>query len=134
MATDYGSWNAFGFAKDNPITIGGGHEGQIVRLNNVETEDYPVKIRNMTVIDSETLRVTTDFTNYEIGDVIILEAVTGMVQATQKQAAIVAKPSAYVFDLDIDTTGFSSFTPATDSGLASKVIIFDCKTKKFNPF
>jgi len=131
MATVYGNWSSFAFSKGAPISIGGGHEGQIVQLNDIETEDYPVLIRNITIIDSETLQVTTDFQNFEVGDFIALEAVSGMTEVNNKQAAIITVISPYQFNLRIDTTGFSTYTT---NGVASKCIVFECKTKKFNPF
>lgn len=135
MATVYGNWNAFAFSKGSPISIGGGHEGQIVRLNDIETEDYPVLIRNITVVDSETIQVTTDFQNYEIGDFIALEAISAMVQANNKQYELISITSPYIFNLRVeggtDATAFSAYT---SNGVASKCIVFDCKTKKFNPF
>lgn len=61
MSNIYGSWQDFAYTKGAPITIGGGHRGEIVMLNNAETEDYPVLIRDISIIDDQTLRVTTDF-------------------------------------------------------------------------
>jgi hypothetical protein len=135
MASVYGNWNAFAFSKGAPISIGGGHEGQIVRLNDIETEDYPVLIRNITVVDSETIQVTTDFQNFEVGDFIALEAISGMVEANNKQYELITVVSPYVMNLKVaagvDATAFSAYI---NNGVASKCIVFDCKTKKFNPF
>lgn len=135
LATVYGNWNAFAFSKGAPISIGGGHEGQITRLNDIETEDYPVIIRNITVIDSETIQVTTDFQNYEIGDFIALEAISGMVEANNKQYELISITSPYIFNLRVEAgTDATAFSAYTNNGVASKCIVFDCKTKKFNPF
>lgn len=135
LASVYGNWNAFAFSKGAPLSIGGGHEGQIVRLVDIETEDYPVLIRNITVIDSQTLQVTTDFQNYALGDFIALEAISGMVEANNKQYQLIDVVSPYIFKLlvkgGVDATTFSAYT---GNGVASKCIEFDCKTKKFNPF
>lgn len=137
LATDYGNWNAFAFTKGAPISIGGGHEGQIVRLNDIESEDYPVKVRNITVIDSSTIEVTTDFQTYEAGDFITLEGVAGMTEVNNKQYELLASPAPTrnVIRLKVystqDTANFGAYT---DGGTASKCIVFDCKTKKFNPF
>jgi hypothetical protein len=131
LANVYGNWNSFAYSKGGPVSIGGGHEGQIFRLNDIETEDYPVRIWDITVIDDETLQVTTDFQNYQIGDYIVIEAVSGMTEVNNKQAPVVDVLSPYTFNLRIDTTKFSSYT---EGGVASKTIVFDCKTKKFNPF
>lgn len=131
LASVYGNWNAFAFSKGAPISIGGGHEGQIFRLNDVESEDYPVLIRDLTIIDAQTLQVTTDFQNYKVGDYIAIEAVSGMTEVNNKQAPIINVINSYTFQLQIDTSTFSSYT---GEGVASKTIVFDCKTKKFNPF
>lgn len=132
LANIYGSWQDFAYTKGSPISIGGGHRGQIVLLNNAETEDYPVLIRAISIIDDETLRVTTDFQEWAVNDTICLEAITGMYEANDKQAQIVNIQTAnYTFDLRIDTQGFQTYT---SDGVASKCIEFNCKTKKFNPF
>lgn len=132
LAAVYGNWNSFAYSKGAPFAVGGGHEGQIFKLNVEELEDYPVQVRGATVIDGQTLQVTTDFQNYAAGDIITLEALGGMLEANDKQGAIseVVTPN-YVFNLVINTAGFSAYT---EGGVASKVVQFTTKTKKFNPF
>lgn len=132
MAQVYGNWNSFAFTKGAPFAVGGGHQGQIFRLNTVELEDYPVKIRGMTVIDSRTLQVTTDFQNYQVGDIITIESVGGMLEVNDKQAAIeeIVTPN-YVFNLRIETDNFNAYT---QGGVAARVVPFSSTTKKFNPF
>ena len=132
LAETYGNWNAFPFSKGAPISIGGGHKGEIWTLNDVQSEDNPQKIRNLTVINSDTLRVTTDWNNYEVGDNIVFEGVQGMTEVNHKQAAIKEIQTAWnVFDVDIKTLGFSSYT---GGGIASKTIPLESLTKKLNPF
>lgn len=132
LADKFGNWNAFPFSKGSPIAIGGGHKGEIWRLNDTQNDDNPQKIRAMTVIDTRTVRVTTDWNNYEIGDYIVFESVGGMTQINDKQAAIKAISVNYnTFDVEIDTTGFSSYT---SGGIASKVIQFEAVSKKLNPW
>lgn len=131
MAAVYGNWNSFAYSEGSTFAIGGGHEGQIFKLNVAEVEDYPVKIRNVVITNSQTLTVTTDFQNYEVGDIISLEGMLGMSQANDKQAAIKVITNNFTFQLEINTVGFSAYT---GSGIASKVINFQSKTKKFNPF
>ncbi|MFI0477778.1 MAG: ubiquitin-activating E1 FCCH domain-containing protein [Candidatus Rhabdochlamydia sp.] len=132
LAETYGNWNAFPFSKGAPIAIGGGHKGEIWRLNDTQSEDNPQKIRAMTVIDSETLRVTTDWNNYEVGDNIVFESVEGMTEINHKQAPIKAIQTTYnIFDVDIQTTGFSAYT---SGGIASKTIPMEALSKKLNPF
>lgn len=132
LATKFNNWNAFPFSKGAPISIGGGHKGEVWVLNNTEAEDNPQKIRAMSIIDAETVRVTTDWNNYEVGDNIVFEAVEGMTQINHKQAAIKSIQTPYnVFDIDIETVGFSSYTGL---GMASKTIPFEAVSKKLNPF
>lgn len=132
LSETYGNWNAFPFSKGTPISVGGGHKGEVWRLNNTETEDNPQKIRAISVINSDTLRVTTDWNNYEVGDNIVFEGVLGMTEVNHKQAAIKAIQTAWnVFDVDIQTIGFSSYT---SGGIASKTIPLEALTKKLNPF
>lgn len=136
MATVFGNWNSFAYSKGAPISIGGGHRGEITQLNNVETEDYPVMIRGMTIIDEQTLQLQTDFQTYAVGDTIAIEGNQGIFEVNNKQAAITEIVTAnYTFNVAIDTTPYSTGTYAPgDGGVASKCIQFDCKTKKFNPF
>jgi len=132
LSQTFGNWNAFPFSKGAPIAIGGGHKGEIWRLNDTQNEDNPQKIRGMTVIDDDTLRVTTDWNNYEVGDNIVFEGINGMIQANHKQAAIKAIVTPWnVFDVDISTLGFSAYT---SGGIASKTIPFEAFTKQLNPF
>ena len=132
LAQQFGNWNSFPFTKENPISIGGGHKGEIWTLNVSQSEDNPQKIRAMSVIDTRTVRVTTDWNNYNIGDYIVFESVGGMVEINDKQAAIKAIPTAYnVFDVEIDTTGFSAYT---SGGSAAKTIQLIALSKKLNPW
>jgi hypothetical protein len=132
LAEKFGNWNEFPFSKGEPISIGGGHKGEIWTLNVSQSEDNPQKIRAMSVIDTRTVRVTTDWNNYNIGDYIVFESVGGMVEINDKQAAIKAIPTAYnVFDVEIDTTGFSAYT---SGGSAAKTIQLIALSKKLNPW
>ncbi len=59
LSETFDNWNAFPFTKATPLAIGGGHKGEIWKLNDTEGEDNPLKIRNLVVIDNRTVRVTT---------------------------------------------------------------------------
>lgn len=132
LSETYDNWAAFPFSKGTPIAIGGGHKGEIWKLNTTEGEDNPQKIRDITVTDSRHVRVTTDWNNYEIGDYIVFEGVVGMTQINHKQGAISATPTPFnVFDVEIDTTGFSAYT---SGGIASKVVVLEAVGKKLNPW
>lgn len=132
LAETFGNWNAFPYSKGAPITIGGGHKGEIWRLNDTQSEDNPLKIRAMSVINADTLRVTTDWNNYEVGDNIVFEGVEGMIQANHKQGAIKAIGTPWnTFDVDIPTLNFDAYT---QGGIASKTIQLEAISKKLNPF
>jgi hypothetical protein len=132
LAAKYGRWDAFPFSTGTPVAIGGGHKGEIWRLNDTESEDNPQQIRNMVVVDATTLQITTDWNNYEVGDNIIILAVSGMTQANNQQGAIFSTPTPYnTFNIRINTNGFSSYT---GGGLAAKVTPFEATSKKLNPW
>lgn len=138
LAATYGDWRSFPFSKGDPVGIGGGHKGEIWRLNDTQSEDNPQKIRAMTVIDDNTLRVTTDWNNYNMGtsagpgDTIYFTGVGGMTQINDKQANIKAIVTPYTtFDVAISTL---SFSPYTSGGVASKTISFEATSKKLNPW
>lgn len=133
LAATYGSWNSFPYSKGTPVTVGGGHKGEVWKLNDTQSEDNPQKIRAMTVIDSKTLRVTTDWNNYEPGDYIVFEAVGGMTEVNDKQAAVKRSPAPdfNTFDVEVQTGGFSAYT---SGGKALRVIPFQFLTKQLNPF
>lgn len=132
MAARFGNWNSFSYTKGLPFAIGGGHNGQIWRLNVNGIEDNPVMIRNLTVIDAHTLQVETDFNNYALGDYIFINGISGMTEANDKQGAIknIVTPNR-VFQLEMPTNRFSAYT---EDGFASRVIPFESTTKKFNPY
>jgi hypothetical protein len=132
MAERFGIWSAFAYTKGCPFAVGGGHKGQIWRLNVDGLEDNPCKVRSATVIDANTLEVETDFNTYVVGDYIFLQALGGMTQANNKQAAIKSvSGDSRTFRLNIPTAGFGAYT---SGGQASRVIPFESTTKKFNPF
>lgn len=149
FAAAYGDWNSFSYNSGVPFSIGGGQNGEIWRLSVTESEDNPVRIYNITVVDSVTIEVTTDFNNYrlnEIGnpksdddlsaDYIFLTAIVGMEEINNQQFPIVQIVSPNVFRLDVSTaiipaTSFSSYV---SGGRVQRVIPFSALFKKFNPF
>lgn len=140
FAAVYGNWNAFSYSSGNPFSLGGGHRGEVWRLNVSEVEDNPQKIRNITVIDSTTIEVTTDWNNYadnlldeeDEGEYIFLTGIEGMIEANNQQYPILSVTNNYTFRLAVPSTvGFSSYT---GGGVASRVIPFISLMKKFNPF
>lgn len=133
----YGNWNSFSYSKGSLFSLGGGHHGEIWKLVT-ETEDNPVKIRGITVINSNTLEITTDWNNYQeegnfegLADTIFLTGIVGMVQANNKQFQVTSIISNNVFRVQANTTGFSTYT---SGGEAVRVIPFSSLFKKFNPY
>ena len=55
MAIKYSTWDSFIFQAATPIGIGGGHKGEIFSLNEAQSEDYPVLIRNITGTNSNAI-------------------------------------------------------------------------------
>ena len=132
LGAKYGSWLDFPFTPGSPLSLGGGHKGEVWRLNATESQDNPQQVRDITAVDSTTLRVTTDWNNYQVGDYITFEDVEGMTEVNNKQYAIDAINTNYtIFDINIDGTGF---IPYTGGGVASRSIPFEALSKKFNPF
>lgn len=135
LATTFGSWNDFSYMKGTPIAIGGGHNGEIWRLNLTEQEDNPVPVRDIVVVDSTTITVTTDFQNYVPGDYIYFEGVEGISGINDKQYAIESVDGTYDHNIFTIVDGNGPFSGAyTEGGIAARVIPFSSKTKKFNPF
>lgn len=146
FAAVYGNWNSFSYSKGTPFSVGGGHHGEIWKLNQTEAEDNPVKIRNMVVIDQNTIQITTDFNNYSDNptddsldaDTIYITGVSGMVEVNSQQYPIIPGSiiDNYTFSVFVNNANanlFSAFT--TDSvGVAQRVIPFSSTFKKFNPY
>lgn len=133
LAAKFSSWKAFPYSKGVPVTLGGGHKGEIFEMNVDEAEDNIQKVRNITIIDEETLEITTDWNNYKIGDFIYLTGVLGMTQVNNKQYFIKTKSDSdyYTFRVQCKTDGFTAYT---SGGEASRVVTFEALTKQFNPF
>jgi len=144
FAAAYGNWNSFSYNSGVPFSLGGGHNGEIWRLSVTESEDNPVRIYNITVIDNVTIEVTTDWNNYSINsddptmgaDYIYLTAIVGMDQINNQQFPIVSIINNNIFRLDVSSAVVpaSSFTTYSSGGRAQRVIPFTALFKKFNPF
>lgn len=142
FANAYKNWNSFSFSEGDPISIGGGHHGEIWRLGIEDGEDNVVRIYNITIIDETTLEITTDWNNYSINaddsqkgaDIIFFEEVGGMLEINGQQYAIIQEPANHnVFRVNVPT-GTANFSVYTSGGRAVRVIPMDVLMKKFNPF
>jgi hypothetical protein len=150
FATAYGNWNSFAYNSGTPFSVGGGHNGEIWTLSVTESEDNIVRIYNITVIDANTIEVTTDFNNFvedysgkddTLGaDTIFITGVAGMVEVNDQQFPIKQVISPNVFRLDLGTSPITPPLPATSfgaytsGGTATRVIPFYSLFKQFNPF
>jgi hypothetical protein len=140
LSAAFGSWDAFAFASGNPFPIGGGQNGEIWKLAVTESEDNPVKIYNITIIDQVTIQVTTDFNNYSLqtndqtmgADNIFISGVMGMEEVNNQQYIVSSVISPNVFNLTVPDSGV--FSAYTGDGTAIRVIPFSALFKKFNPF
>ena len=144
FAAAYGDWNSFSYNTGAPFSVGGGQNGEIWRLAVTESEDNPVRIYNITVIDNVTIEVTADFNNYSLNlddpskgaDFIYLTAIVGMEELNNQQFPVISLINRNTFRLDISTTGIqaTSFGAYVSGGRAQRVIPFSALFKKFNPF
>jgi hypothetical protein len=140
FAAVYSNWNQFPYSKGTPISIGGGHKGEVWQLNVAGIEDNPQKIRNITQINSTTLEITTDWNNYSVNsidqemgkDIIYFTNVEGMVEINNQQYPITSITNNYTFRVAVPAS--VTFSPYTGSGTASRVIPFISQMKKFNPY
>jgi len=131
LSEQYDSWAAFPMTKDTPVAIGGGHKGEIWRLNSTESEDNPLSIRNITGTGT-LVRVTTDWNNYSTGDLIAFTGVGGATGLNGQQGFIEgATIDNYTFDVRMVNAAGG---PYTSGGIASKVIIMEAEGKKLNPW
>ncbi len=140
FADAYGNWNSFAYSSGAPFSIGGGHHGEIWRLAVTESEDNPVRIRNITIVDATTIEVTTDYNNFglnaydqEMGaDFIYISGVQGMVEVNRQQYPVISVTTPNVFRLKVDNTAI--YSAYISGGVAVRVIPFSSTFKKFNPF
>lgn len=132
LSEQFDSWSAFPFTKDTPVAIGGGHKGEIWRLNSTEGEDNPLSIRAITDQGNKVIRVTTDWNNYSTGDIIVFTGVGGMTEINGHQGFITgATVDFYTFDVQMDIPIVNTYT---SGGIASKVVQLECEGKKLNPW
>ncbi len=138
LASNFNNWNAFPFTIGSPISIGGGHKGEIWSLNTNQGTDNPLPIRAISIISAgnpQTIRVTTDWNNYNIGDFIYFSGVEGMTQINNKQGEII---SPIVTDYNTFDVKFHEYvgplSAYTSGGEATKSFEFSAISKKLNPW
>ncbi len=144
FAAVYSNWNAFSFTAGTPISLGGGHFGEIWQLNVTESEDNPVNIRNIVKTSATTVQITTDWNNFsdQVGintlnaDTIYITGVSGMDEINEQQYPIVQGSVINNNTFSLTTppnTSWASFS-STSLGIAIRVIPFSATMKKFNPY
>lgn len=144
LTTRFGNWNAFSYSQDEPFPVGGGQNGEIWRLVVSESEDNEVRIYSITVIDDDTLEITTDFNNFSLqfdepemgADFIYLSGMDGMDEIKNQQFPIVSiiNPNTFRINVSMTLIPASSMTPYVSGGSAVRVIPFSALMKEFNPF
>ncbi len=140
LAAVYANWNSFAYSKGAPVSIAGGHHGEIWEIGTSEGEDNQVKIYDISIIDSNTIQVTTDWNNFSLNtfdlekgaDVIYLSGVGGMLEVNKKQYAVTEIVNNNTFKLNVGNS--SLFSTYTSGGTAQRVIPFEALFKKFNPY
>ncbi len=134
----YATWNSISWSKDQPISIGGGHEGEIWRLNANEGEDNPLRIWGIASVTSSptVVDITTDWHNYKVGDYIFVSGTAGSTELNTKQGFIVE--SGIIDDntirVQFQSANPGTFTAWTSGGTVSRTIPFEFITKNFNPY
>jgi len=150
FAAEFGDWNSFAYTAGAPFSVGGGHKGEIWKLAVTEIEDNPVRVREVTIIDVNTLEVTTDWNNYRLNldnsslfdfeyadpdqeaDIIYFTGLGGTVEANNKQYPIISVINNNVFRVRVPST--ADFSNYTSGGTAQRVIPFSSLMKQFNPY
>lgn len=132
----FGTWSAISYTKDSPISLGGGQEGEIWRLNANDTEDNLLHIWD--VQQNATGPLTVDFTtdrhNFVVGDQIYISGTSGSTEINSKQALITTVTDQYNFTAQFDNENPASITAWTENGFISRVIPFEFVSKNFNPY
>lgn len=131
-SAQYETWDSNAYSKNAIRTIGGGHHGEIVRLNADESVDGIVKIRGAT--NANPCVLTTDFNSFVVGDIVFVNAVQGMSGLNGVLSQVQARTDNSVTLSEIDTTSTSTWGTYTEGGEIFRIIPFEATTKKFNPF
>jgi len=135
FASYYATWNDLSYSKDMPITLGGGHKGEIWRLNINDKEDNPCRVYGVTEISTgpTLVEITSDWNNYALGDIIYFAGLGGSIELNNKQGQITAITDNQTFRISMDST-VPSITAYTSGGVVSRTVPFEFVTKNFNPY
>lgn len=137
LSSVYNNWAAFSFSEGSPFSLGGGHQGEIWQLNIEGNEDNLQYISNITYtgagLPSEILvtLVAGSVHNYVVGDFIFFESVAGIPGINNKQYPVTSTPTASTFTVKTDLMSQPVYV---SGGQVQRVIPFEFKTKRFNPF
>ncbi len=137
LSSVYNNWDAFAFSKGSPFSLGGGHQGEVWQLNIEGNEDNLLYISDITYVSaglpSEVLvtLATDSVHNYVVGDYIFFESVVGIPGINNKQYAVTSIPTNSTFTVQTDLMSQPVYV---SGGQVQRVIPFEFKTKRFNPF
>lgn len=136
FAADYATWNDISYSEDEPISIGGGHNGEIWELNADASEDNQLRIWGMAVdtLGPLVLDITTDWHNYVVGDYVYISGVVGATEVNGKQGFIKEVVDTHNIKVQFETNDPPTITTYTSGGFISRSIPFEFKTKNFNPY
>lgn len=128
MAKVYRNWNSFTQSLGSDVTLGGGHNGEVWKLNEESAVDDLLEIRAM----DRGLQTTiyTDVNTFSREDTVYIDGANGLTKLNGKTYSIIPNGD-YSFKVDVDTT----LEPAyTGGGTCYNPIEFEALSKKFNPF
>ena len=133
LSSVYNNWDAFAFSQGSPFSLGGGHQGEVWALNIEGSDDNLVQITNITYPDAELIEVTTQVNNYVVDDYVFFESVTDIPDLNNRQYAVNSVTSNTVFRIKRNLE-FTTSPVFVSGGQVQRVIPFEFKTKRFNPF
>ncbi len=137
LSSVYNNWDAFAFSAGSPFSLGGGHQGEVWQLNIEGNEDNLLYISAIAYtgagLPSEILvtLVTGQVHNYVVGDYIFFDGVVGIPGINNKQYAVTSTPTSSTFTVQTDLMSQPVYV---SGGQVQRVIPFEFKTKRFNPF
>lgn len=132
FGAEYSTWKDTATSLDSIVTIGGGHNGEIFRLNSSETQDNFVRIRGAT--NANPCVLTTDFNDFKVGDRVCISGITsGMTGLNNVSAVVSARTDNSLTLGSLDTTDTAVWGAYSSGGSVGKKISFEATTKKFNP-
>ena len=138
FAAAYATWNEIGFSAGSPISVLGGHEGELWRFSASDSEDNPLHIWNVTTVSSDPdpllLEITLDHHNFTTSDSVFFAGVSGATEINNKVAYVTSVVDSNTVRVQFNDDNPVSITAYISGGTISRTIPFEFITKNFNPF